>query len=220
MKLLFLLCSVFIILAGCANDQQVNESHAEENAGGEKAEETTKEKVKYVNNPQASDDRNLDNPGEINEDTDGVLELKTISKDNEKFKVGPMEMEIEHVKVLNYSPSPDLIDFFHAYTHEETNFDYVKLRVSITNTSDKVTDFAPVSVLKTGQGEEKDFEDDFYLENLYGKYEPGEEKVGDLGFVLEKTDTEKLKDLTITTSDAFDAEGNSLEEAESITINF
>ncbi|MFG6119939.1 hypothetical protein [Thalassobacillus sp. B23F22_16] len=207
-----------ILLAGCSTDGNSNESHAE-------AKDSTvpfdiPEKTTYTNNPQASDDRELQQAGDHVEDENGQLTLKAIKEGQTVEEIGPIQLVIEDIKVMNYSPSPDLIDYFHAFSHNEANFDYIKFTVAIKNTSDQPVNFAPIDLLETNKGEKKDFDDDFYLENLYGDYEPGEVKVGNMGFVLNETSVEELESITIKTSDVMDGEQKSINDGEEMTITF
>ncbi|MBN8209059.1 DUF4352 domain-containing protein [Bacillus sp. NTK071] len=227
--LIFLSASLF--LGGCAaNNEQQNagsqdesstntaeQSDTNQNTGSSTKESTENKNI--VDSPQAPDDSSLTEVGQTFEDQDGSITLKAISDYNETTTVGDVELTISDVKVMNYSPSPDLVDFFHGYSDNETQFNYVKLRVSVKNTSDQTVNFAPVSVLETNN-EKKGFDEDFYLENLYGDFAPGEEKTGQLGFVLNKTDVEKLESITVHTSDVFDENKESLTKAKSITIPF
>ncbi|AQQ55063.1 hypothetical protein B0X71_08930 [Planococcus lenghuensis] len=174
----------------------------------------------YVNNPQAPETRSLKEVGQTFTDEDGSVTLKAITDYSGTHSIGPVKLTIADIKVMNYSPSPDLIDYFHGYTHSEDNFSYIKLQVTIENTSEQLVDFAPVSVLETNEGEKKDFEDDFYLQNLYGQLQSGETKMGELAFVLEKTDLENLKSIAIHTSDVFDEKKTSLHEGEIVEISF
>ncbi|MFC7063155.1 DUF4352 domain-containing protein [Halobacillus seohaensis] len=223
MKRFIMLFFISILLVGCSTQNSSNESHAQEDR---QDKDNIDEKIgisdkqKYVNNPQASDDRNLKEVGDTSEDENGELSLKAIKAVEENMEIGPMQLTVEDVKVLNYFPSPDLIDFFHAYSHNEMNFNYIKFRVSVENTADEQVNFAPVSVLETDQGEKKDFKDDFYLENLYGDYDPGEERIGDLGFVIDETKPKELEFITITTSDVFAGNGTTIADGRKITIEF
>ena len=179
-----------------------------------------KEQTKVIDSPQAPDDSSLTKVGQSYQDADGSITLKAKSDYHEKLMVGDMALTVSDVKVMSYSPSPDLIDFFHGYSNDETTFNYVKIRVNVKNTSDQTVNFAPVSALKTSDGEKKGFDDDFYLENLYGDYEAGEERIGQLGFVLNTTDLGNLESMTIHTSDVFDPTGETLTKGKAITVPF
>ncbi|WP_085506500.1 hypothetical protein [Thalassobacillus devorans] len=218
MKYLIMVVLSVMLLAGCSANGTNSESHAE--AKDSTAPFDIPEKTKYTNNPQASNDRNLKKAGDHAEDENGQLTLKAIKEGQTVEEVGPMQLVIEDIKVMNYSPSPDLIDYFHAFSHNGANFDYIKFTVAIKNTSDQPVNFAPIDLLETNTGEKKDFDDDFYLENLYGDYEPGEVKVGNMGFVLNETSVDELESITITTSDVMDGEQKSINEGEEMTIPF
>ncbi|KGX88672.1 hypothetical protein N781_09745 [Pontibacillus halophilus JSM 076056 = DSM 19796] len=216
-----------LMLAGCADDAE-QESDSQENASQTKTKEEDKEQrdskkndeqpTKATDNPQAPDTSSLTEVGDYHKDEDGSATLEARSTYNETTQIGDVELTISDVKVLNYSPSMDLIDFFHPYSDNETNFNYVKLHVTVENTSDEPVDFAPVSVLETNAGEKKDFEGDFYLEELYGVYEGNEERSGQMGFVLNDTEIEKLSTITVRTSDVFDEDKTSQAKAKTIEI--
>lgn len=221
---LIILLSTSIFLGGCAanNEGQKNEpstNTAEANTNQNVDSSKNKSDNSIMDSPQAPDDRSLTEVGKTYEDQDGMITLKAISEYDETTSIGDVELTISDVKVMDYSPSPDLVDFFHGYSDNETQFNYVKLHVNVKNTSDQTVNFAPVSLLETGD-EKKGFADDFYLENLYGDFAPGEERVGQLGFVLNKTDVEKLESITVNTSDVFNENKESLTEAKSIPIPF
>ncbi|MYL70312.1 hypothetical protein GLW00_05600 [Halobacillus litoralis] len=213
--LLFLSLTISIILTGCSN-QVAGEGNESENQAPlfEIPEQT-----KYKNNPQAPDDQELKEVGDQAEDMDGQIALKAIKEMEKYVEVGAVQMVVKDVKVLNYSPSPDLVDYFHAFTHNETNFNYIKFTVAIKNTGDQKVNVAPVEVLKTNTGEKLGFNDDFYLEKLKGEYEPGETRVGQMGFVLEQ-DWEELETVIIETSDVLDEEGNTVAEGEKIEVEW
>ena len=219
------LLSASLFLGGCAanNTNQQASSQTENSATVKKTSDTNvdqKEQTEVIDSPQAPDDSSLTEVGQSYQDADGSITLKANSDYHEKTVIGDMELTVSDVKVMSYSPSPDLIDFFHGYSNDETTFNYVKIRVNVKNTSDQAVNFAPVSALETSDGEKKGFDDDFYLENLYGDYAPGEERVGQLGFVLNKTDLEDLESMTIHTSDVFDPTGETLTKGQSITVPF
>ncbi|WP_273852031.1 DUF4352 domain-containing protein [Guptibacillus spartinae] len=219
------LLSASLFLAGCAaNNANQQASSQTENAttatktSDAKAEH--KQQTEVIDSPQAPDDSSLTKVGKSYQDADGSITLKAKSDYDEKTEIGDMALTVSDVKVMSYSPSPDLIDFFHGYSNDETTFNYVKIRVNVKNTSDQTVNFAPVSALKTSDGEKKGFDDDFYLENLYGDYEPGEERIGQLGFVLNTTDLGNLESMTIHTSDVFDPTGETLMKGKAITVPF
>ncbi|MDP4549521.1 hypothetical protein Q9251_01340 [Alkalihalobacillus macyae] len=225
---LVILLSASLFLGGCAanneeqnassqNETSTNTAEANTNQDADSPEKESDNSI--MDSPQAPDDSSLTKVGKTVEDQDGMITLKAISEYDETTSIGDVELTISDVKVMDYAPSPDLVDFFHGYSDNETQFNYVKLRVNVKNTSDQTVNFAPVSLLETGN-EKKGFEDDFYLENLYGDFAPGEEKAGQLGFVLNDTDVEKLESITVNTSDVFDENKESVTEAKSITIPF
>ncbi|MCA0988449.1 DUF4352 domain-containing protein [Guptibacillus algicola] len=214
-------------LAGCANNAEQESNNDTNSSQPETKQEDNKQNDTQTNdeqatqaqdNPQAPDDSSLTKVGDFHEDEDGSAMLKALSNFNETTQIGDVELTISDVKVLNYSPSMDLIDFFHPYSDDEKNFNYVKLHVTVKNKSDEPVDFAPVSVLETNSGEKKGFVEDFYLEELYGVYEGNEERSGQMGFVLNETEVDKLSSITVKTSDVFDEDKKSKAKAKTIEI--
>ena len=219
-----LMLLVALLLTGCTGGEAAetkepsNENHTDTTKEEHPpADEQTEDS--FIESPQAPDDSELTDIGTTYSDEDGKLKLHAYTEEEQQIKVGPMKLTVKEANFMNYKPSPDLIDFFHGFTHEETDFNYVKLRVIVENTSDNDVNFAPVSHLETNNGEKKSFVDDFYLEELHGDYTPGEVRKGQLGFILEKAKAEKLKEITFQTSDAFRGE-ESVEKGKEYTISF
>jgi hypothetical protein len=210
------------LLVGCSDQEASNTEDSKVNKDavgeGKKNKKEDPSHSKYVNNPQAPDDRSLQKVGQTFEDLDGEITLKAIQKVNKPYLIGPIELMIENVKVLNYYPSPDLIDFFHEFTHHEKNFNYVKIDLAILNTSGNKLNFAPVSYIETNTGEKKSWEEDFYMEGLYGNIEGTQRKQGSLGFVLNETPMNELKSIKIVTSPVFNGEKVIISKEKEITI--
>lgn len=207
-KFTLILISI-ILLAGCSISGQSQQSKAEVKNNPEAVFEIPA-KEKYQNNPQAADDRELLKVGDRTEDENGQLTLEAIKKVKKFKQAGPVKVMVKDVKVMNYTPSPDLIDYFHAYAHNEMNFNYIKFTVAIKNTGKQPVNFAPVDLLETNTGEKKDFNDDFYLEHLTGTIKPGEAKVGNMGFVLNETNISDLQSIKIKTSDVLSDKNDSI----------
>lgn len=153
----------------------------------------------YVPNPQLPDDRQLTKIDQTVTDDKGDLTLKQFKPVNETRKIGPIKMTIEEIKVFHARPSYGMIDFFHGYTHDES-FDLIKIRVTITNTSDAPVTFNPVAHFKLDDEAEKTLEDDVYLESLAKTYAPSETHSGNFGFILERPVTS----IELLTSDVLD----------------
>ncbi len=217
-----------LLLTGCANNAEQasssenstsqSENQPKDTNGNKTVKNDEERKEKPSNNPQAPDDSTLMEVGDYHEDGDGSLTLKAISDYYDTTKIGNVKVTFSGVKVMNYSPSMDLIDFFHPYSEDETNFNYVNLNVTVKNTSDQPVNFAPVSVLETNDGEKKGYEEDFYLEELYGNLEANEERSGEMGFVLNEANIENLSRITVKTSDVFDENKESQAKAKTIEI--
>ncbi|MGI8313776.1 DUF4352 domain-containing protein [Halobacillus mangrovi] len=203
-----------------ATEEQTEAAEDKEGTPKEKEETTgdTSEDT-FIESPQAPNDSELTEIGATHKDQDGKIRLLAYAPEEQQVDVGPMNVTIHEAKFMHYKPSPDMIDFFHGFTHEESSFNYLKLRVTVENTSEQQVNFAPVSHLETNTGEKKGFQDDFYLEELHGDYTPGEARKGQLGFILEKGDKDTLEKFTVYTSDVFQKE-KSVEKGKSYTISF
>jgi hypothetical protein len=231
MKRIGMLLLMALFLTGCMDnsnatteksEEQKEQNVQEENNDSEPEQtETTNEanEDNFIESPQAPDDSELTEIGATYSDQDGKIKLLAYAPDEQQVEVGPMKLTVHEAKYMHYKPSPDMMDFFHGFTHEEGNFNYVKLRVTIENTSDQKLNFAPVSYLETNTGEKKGFNDDFYLEELHGDYEAGEIRKGQLGFILEETDPENLDQIKVQSSDVFQNEA-SKEKGKTYTISF
>lgn len=167
----------------------------------------------YVASPQVSDDRQLQEPGQKVRDAKGGLELLAANMNPQKVQIGDIELTIHETKLLQYTPDYSLIDFYHAYTHEQ-EFELAKFFVEINNVASEEVNFAPVALIETEGGEVKTWQDDVYLESLNEGLKPGEVKSGNVGFIVE----DGTQELKLTTSKLFAADGELLAPAKTITI--
>ena len=124
------------------------------------------------------------------------------------------------MKAFLYLPSPDLIDFFHEYTENEEEFNYVKVFITVKNTSADTLNFNPIAVLETSAGEKKNWQEDFYLEGLNGDFKGKEDKLGNMGFVIDKTNVDEFKWIKLTTSQVLDQNQKIISKEKVIKINF
>ncbi|QFT87254.1 hypothetical protein FIU87_01130 [Bacillus sp. THAF10] len=223
-KRYFILGMTALLLSGCSIENTAKEQNAQETVSASehstKGESTKPSPKTFLDSPQAPDDLTLKKVGETLEDEDGIITLKQYAEPNETKQLGDITMTIAEVKVMNYRPSPDLVDYFHGLTHEEVEFPYVRVNVKLKNNSDEPLHFAPVAKLSTDQGESVTWEDDFYLEELNGEIKPGEEKVGSLGLIIDESNPEELKNLKIQTSEVINGEKKKVEEAQEFSIDF
>lgn len=206
------------LLAGCtanSSNNSASEVHAETQAN-----EKSTEILSFKDSPQAPDDRELTIKDSQFQDEDGSITLKQFAQVHEEKQTGDISITISDVKVMQYKPSPDLIDFFHGFTHEETEFPYVRVNVVVKNNGDKPMHLAPISEITTNQGETVTWEDDFYLEKLNGELKSGEEKVGSLGFTLDETDPEALESLTISSSEVLDGKKDKVADGVEFEVRF
>ncbi|WP_341962831.1 DUF4352 domain-containing protein [Planococcus maritimus] len=167
----------------------------------------------YVASPQVSDDRQLQEPGQKVRDAKGGLELLAANMKPQKVRIGDIELIIHETKLLQYTPDYSLIDFYHAYTHEQ-EFELAKFFVEINNVASEEVNFAPVALIETESGEVKTWQDDVYLESLNEGLKPGEVKSGNVGFIVE----DGTQELKLTTSKLFATDGELLAPAKTITI--
>ncbi len=209
------------LLAGCSSAQeeaakQPVEKQKPAATQPEKTNETPNEDV-YVPSAQVTDDIALTTVGKTINDAKGELTLKAYQNVNKTVTVGPIELLVKDVKVMHFVPDYSMIDFFHAYTHDE-EFDFVKIGVEIKNNSTEEVQFNPVAFVQTSNEEHKTWEDDIYLEELTGALKGKSHKQGNMGFILEKA--ENLQSVEIVTSDAVDKSGKVLEKGQTVTVDF
>ncbi len=210
-RTIYLLLSSVLLLAGCAEQEEVKTAEAAETNG-----EVPSYYADYVENPQVTADESLQGAGQSIRDDKGEIVLNAANMESKTHSIGGIELTVQEAKLFHYKPSYSLIDFYHVYTHD-TAFHVVKFFVEIENTTDQPLNFAPVALLKTDEGETKLWEDDIYLEELNGEVSPGETKKGNIAFIVENPDIDAL---SITTSDLFDGNEKKLQDAEKIEISF
>ncbi|MCM3720094.1 DUF4352 domain-containing protein [Fictibacillus phosphorivorans] len=200
------------IITGCSTDRA-------EKTKQKSTEQNNSDELKFKDSPQASDDTKLTKVNESVEDPDGMVTLKKYKKIDEEQKADLISLTVSEVKVMQYRPSVDLIDFFHGYTDKE-EFPYIRVNVRVKNNGKKPVHFAPVSEIKTDQGEKVTWENDFYLEKLNGKIKPGEVKVGSLGFILNETKPEDVKTVIIKSSEVLNKDKKKIAEPLSFNVHF
>ncbi|KPB04055.1 DUF4352 domain-containing protein [Bacillus sp. CHD6a] len=223
-KRYFIIGIAALLLSGCSVENTGKENNTSEAVSASenetKTESTDTTSQTFQDSPQAPDDSNLTEVGKTLEDADGIITLNQYANLNETKQIGDITMTIADVKVMNLRPSPDLVDYFHGFTHQEVEFPYVRVNVKVKNNSKETLNFAPVAKLTTDQGETVTWEDDFYLEKLNGELKPGEEKVGSLAFIIDESTPEELKSLSIQTSEVFDDKEKKVGKTEEFQIGF
>ncbi|PLT27532.1 DUF4352 domain-containing protein [Peribacillus deserti] len=227
MKKFIPLLLISALLSACSSDQTSEPSSAKAKEQQEQKAEQAPSKEKnrakslsdiYVPNPQVSDDTKLLKVGQTLEDEKGTVTLKGINSLNKTLNIGSVEMKIKHVKLIHNKPTYSLMDYFHPYTENYEDFHFVKVEVELVNKTDQTLHFGPVAHIKTSNGEEKAFEDDFYIEYLGGEIEPKGSKQGALGFIVEKS-APSIKWIDITTSDVLDEKQKTINKAKNIRID-
>lgn len=197
------------VLYGCSNeDVTKSSSNGEAKAASGYADE-------YSPNPQVPDDRTLLEKNDSAIDEKGEVTLIKSRYPGDSYEIGPIKLTIHDAKLIHLVPDHSMIDYFHVLTHEE-EFDFVKVFVEIENTSAKKVNFAPIALIETNTGEKFDWEKDIYLEDLNGAIQGGENKKGNLGFILE--DSESLEWIEITTSDVFDENEEKIYDSQKIRL--
>ncbi|MGM0903621.1 MAG: hypothetical protein ACQEXB_21290 [Bacillota bacterium] len=243
-----------LLLAGCSagaapddGEKTSGDKAQSENITSEKYDEPTPQTDqdlfdKYQPNPQVTDDRSLQKVGDIYADGKGEATLKAYKDVNQTYTVGPIELIVKELKWIHLRPDYSMIDYFHVLTHDE-EFDFVKVFVEIKNTSAENVNFAPIALIKTNTGETLDWEKDIYLEELNGELKGNHTKFGNLGFIVNASDShqdehnddqqeeshdekhqndkeEPIEWIEITTSDVFDQEQKKISESQKIKIEF
>jgi hypothetical protein len=170
----------------------------------------------YVPNPQVTEDINLKKSGDSLTDNKGELTLKAVKEVNKTFKVNGIEYTVKDVRLLHFVPAYSLIDFFHAYTHDE-EFDFVKINVEVKNNSKENYHFGPVAMVNINDSIHKTWEDDFYLENLNGEISAGQTKRGNLGFIVEGMDS--LNKVEILSGDLVDENKNKVADPVKLVVD-
>ncbi len=208
-----------VLITGCSADTNKDTNTTPQNESNKKESKNQSGEQTFTDSSQASDDTELTEINKKVEDQDGAITLKKYAKVNKEQQADSISLTIDEVKVLHYAPSLDLIDFFHGYTKQD-EFPYVRVNVKIANQGKETVHFNPVSTIKTDQGETVTWEDDFYLEKLNGEIKPGEEKVGSLGFILNKTNSDKLNSITITSSEVVNDQKKSISNPLTFNVDF
>lgn len=155
----------------------------------------------YVKNPQITSDAKLSEPNDQEASSKGVIRLLQANFEQQKFKIGPMKLTIYDTKLLQVEPDVSMLDYFHLLTAAE-EFTLVKAFLMIENTSDEHVQFNPASLAISSTGEQWTWEQEAYLDELNGSYEPGQVKKGNVGFIL--VEKELPHSLTLQTSAVFD----------------
>lgn len=198
-----------LLLVGCSDNNSLTETHVVE------AESTSS--TEYSPNPQVPDDRSLIEIGQKVSDEKGEATLEAISLISDTFEFGPIRLTIKEMKQIHLRPDYSLIDYFHVLTHEE-EFDFVKVFVEIENTSTEPFHFSPVAKMKTNLGEEFDWHEDIYLEELSGELLGKEVKQGNIGFIVHSPDI--LEWILLDTSDIFDKNEKKIFNSQEIKLSF
>ena len=211
MKKSIVLIALLTLLFGCSSN--VNNSSA-----SEKENQTENDYLAdYPPNPQVTDDRSLLEVGQVVIDEKGEATLKSINHVNATYTIGPIELRLKDMKVINLRPDYSLVDYFHVLTHNE-KFNFVKLFIEIENTSEDKVNFAPIAIIETNTGEKFDWEKDIYLDALNGEIEGNKTKEGNLGFIIEQA--KDLKWIVVKTSDVFDKNGIKMHDSQTVKIKF
>lgn len=157
----------------------------------------------YTSNPHITADAQLVKINDRKSSNKGEIELLQVNLTEKNSMIGPMELQFFDVKELLVEPDVSMLDSFQPLT-ENTSFLLVKTFVRIKNTSQESVQFNPAAAAKTSTNEKWTWEQEVYLDELNGLYEPGQVKQGNIGFILEKEDAPTT--FTLQSSDVFDLE--------------
>ncbi|PGM49405.1 DUF4352 domain-containing protein [Bacillus sp. AFS053548] len=221
MKKLIPFILLSLMLSGCSLVQKEKTTASAENI--KNVSTISKSRAKslgdvYVTNPQVADDTSLLLKGQTLKDEKGEVTLEDIATLNKTYSIGPIEMKIKQIKLINNLPTYSLMDYFHYYTESYESFRFVKVEVEIINHSNKQLHFGPVAHLMTSNNEVKEFKDDFYIEYLGGEMNPNSSKQGAMGFIVEHT-VPSLKWIELTTSDVLDDQHKVIAKAQKIKVD-
>ncbi|XJZ25691.1 DUF4352 domain-containing protein [Bacillota bacterium Lsc_1132] len=228
MKIFIPFVMILSLLAGCNSAKpfdsekvKAKETETKKDEGGSVKQKNKAKSLTdvYVPNPQVPNDTSLLQVGKSVKDDKGEMNLLGLAALNKTYSIGPIEMKIKNVKLLQLLPTYSLMDYFHYYTENYEDINYVKVEVELINKSAETVQFGSVAHLQTSNGEKKDFKDDFYIEYLGGEIEANGSKQGSLGFIIEKK-APKLNWIEITTSDVLDKNNKKMEDGKKIKVDF
>lgn len=169
----------------------------------------------YTENPQITSDLDLVEKEDVKSSAKGTIQLIEANFEQQKTTVEPMKLTIFDTKILQVEPDISMLDYFHVLTTKE-EFNIVKAFISIKNTSDQIVYFNPSALVKTDTGEEWTWQEDVYLDELEGAYEPGQTKRGNIGFILTKKKTPTR--FILQTTDVFNTEKEKITAGKEITL--
>lgn len=172
----------------------------------------------YVPNPQIADDRTLTIPGQVANDPKGELTLKSVKQVDELYHFGGVELIIKNIKIMHFIPANSFRDFYLPYT-SDNEFDFIKMEIEIINANPNAVNFTPIALLNINE-QQFTWEDDFYLENLNGRIGGGETKIGNLGFIIDDHNGQKVGNKTyFMTSDVVGVDKAIINKAIDVEIN-
>lgn len=157
----------------------------------------------YTENPQITNDGKLLVKGDEKQSNKGRVEVIQANFTTKTTMIGPMKVQFFDTKELLVAPDVSMIDYFHELTDEE-NFHILKAFVSVENTSTEAVQFNPSAGATASSGETWTWQQEVFLDELNGLYEPGQVKKGNIGYILTQ-DTPPAA-FTIESSDVFDLE--------------
>lgn len=169
----------------------------------------------YTANPQVTSDAKLIEIGDEQTSSKGNVTLVQSNFEQSKLEVGQIKLTFYDVKQLTIEPDVSMIDYFHHLT-TEAEFDIVKTFVEVTNTGNSEVQFNPAAAATTSDGHEYTWEDEVFLDELSGTYQAGQTKRGNIGFVLDKSETPRT--ITLQTSGIFNAQQSQITEGNSIQL--
>lgn len=170
----------------------------------------------YVDNPHMTSDAKLINIEDKNTSNKGTVKLVQANFKETTLRVGPMKLTFHDVKELLVEPDVSTLDSFAPLTHDK-KFHLLKTFVTVENTSKNSLQFNPAVAASTSTHESWTWEQEVYLDELNGLYEPGQIKRGNIGFILQKNAPPTT--FTLLTSDVFDLEQEVLATGKEIILD-
>lgn len=169
----------------------------------------------YTPNPQMTSDEKLVSKNDTASSDLGEVQLIQANFEKVHSEIGPLELTFHDAKELVVEPDVSMIDYFHALTTEE-QFHLVKAFVTVKNTSDAVVLFNPAAAASVSKEEQWTWEQELYLDELNGRYEPGQTKLGNIGFILTKsTDPTSF---SLQTSEVFNEQQEVISSGKEISL--
>ncbi|WP_406845813.1 hypothetical protein [Bacillus safensis] len=211
-KSMFVIClSLLVLLAGCNSTKTTDEPSANSQ------DKVSEKRQKETNEKQTNDSYKDDETGEV------FNYLKSQEK-IESQKMGPLNINFEHVNIMKLSNIPDdrLSDYQSLTDIELTNpFHFIDIKFSVENTDKETINFSGISHLILDTKEQVKVSSN----NLYTDIEQYDMKLfgnakRDYQIAVPiDSDVSKIKSVRIVMSAPFDENLDSVSEPKELTVN-